>query len=279
MKKTICLLLILCCVSLFGCRKSPPPPLRVACHDDLMPVMTLLGREYRDKFGLAVEPLHYHADDFTSAEPINYDFLVTDDLALVKRLQDDGIINVTVGFAHATPVMVFRDEDKLAISSLEDLAKLDRSLRMTIASDGATLSQIVKAGFERNKIPLQGEEGAKIRQLPFSPEKIESDGTRGRTTPDDMLQRLRKKETDVVVFWDFVATETLDRREDAESFVVVKWPQNERDTITISLCLLSDCTEFSGCKVFVDFIKSNRGNELLSSCFLSPSDELVKETR
>ena len=277
MKKTIgILILIFAGLSLSGCGKKTPVPLRIACHDDIMPVVTLLGREYEKRFGLVVQPVHYDTDNFTVSPPVHFDLLITDDLKLVKRLESDGTINTMTGFGCATPAMVFRQEDHLAISGLDDLATLDRPVRMTVASEHATLSQIVKAELARNNVSWQGED-AKITMMPFLLEEIHSDGTRHRTTPETMLQQLRGKETDIVVFWDFVAAEAVEQAENGDSFVVVKWPPNAKDTITIPLCLLQDCTEFAGCKVFLDFVQSSRGRELLTSRSLSPSNNLIKD--
>ena len=275
MKKTLIVLLILLCVSLVSCRKTPQP-LRVACNNDFVPVVTLLGREYQKSFGVPVLPVPCDANSFSTSDSVGCDFLLTVDLTLIERLLKDGTINTTTGFAYATPVMVFRKEDNLPFLALTDLATLDRSLRMTIASDNDTLPQIVKTSFERNNIPLQGD-NAKIELQPFLLEEILSDGTRIRTSADIMLQQLRDKETDIVVLWDFAVAEAVNRQTD-DTFVIVEWPKNGQDTITIPICLLQDCTGFSECKVFLNFIKSNRGRELLSSCFLTSCDERVKET-
>ena len=275
MKKTLTVLLILLCVSLGSCRKNPRP-LRVACHNDLVPVVTLLGREYQKSFGVSILPVPCDADSFSTTDSTNCDFLLTVDCTLVGRLLNDGTINTTTGFAYATPAMVFRQDDNLPILALTDLATLDRPLRMTIASDNDTLSQIVKASFERNNISLQGE-NAKITLQPFLLEEMLSDGTRIRTSADTMLQQLRDKETDVVVLWDFAVAEASSRQSD-DAFVIVEWPKNEQNTITIPICLLQDCTGFFECKAFINFVKSNRGSELLSSCFLTSCDERVNET-
>jgi len=79
------------------------------------------------------------------------------------------------------------------------------------------------------------------------------------------------------VLWDFAIAEAVSRQTD-DAFVIVEWPKNGQDTITIPICLLQDCTGFSKCKAFINFIKSNHGRELLSSCFLTSCDERVKET-
>ena len=275
MKKTLVVLLTLLCVPLVSCRKTPQP-LRVACNNDLVPVVTLLGREYQKSFGVPVLPVLCDTDSFSTTDSVGCDFLLTVDLTLIERLLNDGTINTTTGFAYATPALVFRNEDNLPILTLPDFATLDRPLRMTIVSDNDTLSQIVKASFERNNIPLQGE-NAKIELQPFLLEEILSDGTRTRTSADTMLQQLRDKETDIVVLWDFAIAEAVSRQTD-DAFVIVEWPKNGQDTITIPICLLQDCSKFSECKAFVNFVKSHRGHELLSSCFLTSCDERVKET-
>lgn len=270
LKQTVCLILLSICVLAPGCRRKPATPLRIACHADLMPVVTLLGEEYRKDFGLPMLLTPYDEDGFPAEDSVNFDFLITDDLSLVERLRNDGTVSSTACFGYATPAMVFRRDDNLMISDFEDLAAVEQTLRMTVASDHGTLLQIVKAAFERNDIPLQGED-AKFQLQPFLTEEILSDGTRIRTTADTLLQQLRDNETDIVVVWDFAALEAV-KGQPAGEFAVFEWPKDGRDTITIPVCLLQNCGEFSDCKVFIDFVNSKRGNELLRSCSLTPCD-------
>ena len=257
----------------FGCQK--PEPLRIACSDDMLPVMKVLGREFRNNFGVPVLATPYEPGTLTFGESTPFDFLVTDDLDLLDLLTENGTISVATDFGCAMPVMVLRREDQLPILKLTDLVTVDRPLRMTIASTTGTLPHIVKTRFEQLGIPLHGDE-ANIQLLPFLIREISSDGTRNQTTPETMLQQLIDKETDIVVFWDFTAAGALAKHVDADAFVTVTWPQESSDTITIPLCLVKDCTGFSDCNVFIDFVKSQRGSELVQSCFLHPYDDFVE---
>ncbi len=258
-----------------GCRKNPPEPLHIACSDDMLPVAAALGEEFRQNFGVPVLATRCEPAEFTFGELTNYDLIITDDLALAERLVERGTISTTTGFAYATPAMVLRRGDHLPLLKLADLAAMKRPLRMTVASGNGTLSQIVKARLSQLNVPIQGE-AAKIQLLPYLVEEIRSDGAKQRTTPDIMLQQLRDKETDIVVFWDFIAAGTIAKPENSDDFVTVAWPPEADDTITIPLCMVKDCSEFSGCRVFIDFVKSNRGCELLKSRSLVPSDDLIE---
>ena len=204
----------------------------------------------------------------------NFDFIIMDDLDLAAQMLDDGTISTLTDFSYAMPVMVLRRDDNLPILKLADLAAINRPLRLTIAASGGTLPQIVKARFEQAGIPLQGE-GAKIQLQPFLIREVRSDGTQQQTTPETTLQQLRNRETDIVIFWDFVAAEVIAKQNDSDAFVTATWPQEPSDTITIPLGLVKDCTNFSVCKVFLNFVKSRRGSELLQSHFLHPCDDLV----
>ena len=272
MKTTLLPLLLPVLLLSIGCQK--PEPLRISCSNDMLPVMTVLGREFQKHFGVPIITTTDDPNEFAAGKSISYDFVVSDDLELIESLAENGTISKMTDIGYAMPVMVLRRDDHLPVLKLADLAALDRPLRMTIASSGGTLPRIVTTRFEQAGIPLQGDE-AKIQLLPFLLREIRSDGTQQQTTPDIMLQQLRGRETDIVVFWDFVAAEALAKQDDANAFVTVAWPQEASDMITIPLGLAKDCSNFTVCEVFIDFVKSRRGSELLQSCFLHPSDDLV----
>ena len=265
-------------VLMIGCGKNPEP-LRVACSADMLPVVTVLGREFRQNFGTPVSATIVESNELDIHEPFPFDFIITDDLEIVARLQEYGSIVRTVNVACTMPVLVLRRSDHLPVLKLADLATVDlaainRPLRMTIASSGATLPQIAKARFEQVNIPIEGDE-AKIQLLPFLVKEMRSDGTQRLTTSDVTLQQLRDGETDIVVFWDFVAAATLMKQDDANDFVTVAWPAETSDTITIPLGIVRDCTSITQCEAFMNFVKSRRGTELLHSCFLHPGDDLI----
>jgi len=256
-----------------GCGKNPEP-LRIACSADMLPVVTMLGHEFRQNFGVPVSATVVESNELDIHEPLQYDLIVTDDLELIARLREKGTIVRTMDVAYAMPVLVLRRSDHLPVLKLGDLANLDRPLRMTIASPGATLPQIVRTRFTQVNIPLEGDE-AKIRLLPFLVKEMRSDGTQRRTTQDMTLQQLHDGETDMVVFWDFVAAATMMKQDDANDFVMINWPSESSDTIMIPLGIVRDCTSVAHCEVFMDFVKSRRGTELLHACFLHSSDNLV----
>ncbi|MCL2623258.1 MAG: substrate-binding domain-containing protein [Planctomycetaceae bacterium] len=270
--KTTLLTLLSAIVLAVGCGKEPEP-LHIACSADLMPVVSELGREFKSNFGISVSATIVHSDDFTVEKPPAFDFILTDDLDLVAQLRERGTITMATNFACTMPVAVLRRSDRLPVLKLADLPAVDSPLRMTIASSGETLPRIVKARFGQIGLPFHGD-GANIRLMPFLIREIRSDGTQQRTTAKEMLQQLTDQETDLAVFWDFVAADALANRADA--FVTMTWPQESADTITIPLCLAKDCTKFSDCKVFIDFVKSRRGSELLQSCFLIPYDDIIE---
>ena len=273
MKTTLLLILLPIIILLsIGCQK--PEPLRIACSSDMLPVVTVLGREFQKHFGVPMSVMCYEQDAFAAEDSTHFDFVITDDLDLIDLLLEQGTISTITDIGYAMPAMVLRRSDNLPVLKLADLAAVDRPLRMTIASTNGTLPQIVKARFEQTGIPLQGGE-AKIRLMRFLIREIRSDGTEQQTTPETMLQQLIDQETDIVVFWDFVAAGAMAKHADSGSFVTVAWPQEPSDTITIPLGLIKDCAGFSDCKVFVDFVKSRRGSELLQSCFLHPGDDLA----
>ena len=267
------LILLLAVLVPISCGKKQEP-LRIACSDDMLPVVKILGREFRANFGVPVLATRYEPGESAVAESTNFDFIVTDDLGLVDRLLEDGTISKKTDISCVMPVIVLRREDRLPVLKLADLAVIDRPLRMTIASSGGPLPTIVKSRFQQANIPLRGDE-AKIQLLPFLIKEIRSDGTQQPTTPETMLQQLLVRETDMVVFWDFVAARAMANHTDSDAFVTISWPHESADTVTIPLCLDKDCTRFADCTVFIDFVKSQRGSELLQSCFLSPSDDLV----
>ena len=277
--KTTFLTILLPIVLVVGCGKKPEP-LRIACSDDLLPVVKALGREFRQNFGIPVITTVDVPDEFASGRSSgNFDFIITDDLDTVARLQENGTILRTMDVACVMPVLVLRRDDHLPVLKLTDLATvdlatLDRPLRMTVASPGATLLQMVRSRFEQADIPFEGDD-AKIQWVPFLVKEMRSDGTQRLTTADVTLQQLRDGETDIVVFWDFVAAATMMKQDDANDFVTVAWPAESSDTITIPLGMVRDCTDATRCGVFMDFVKSRRGTELLNSCFLHPSDDLV----
>ena len=272
MKTTLLSFLILI-VLVPGCGKKPEP-LRIACCADWLPVVTVLGREFRQNFGVTVLATIVGPDELDTGEPFKFDFILTDDLTMVARLQENGTIIRSMDVAYVMPMPVMRRSDNLPVLKLADLAAMNRPLRMTIASPGATLPQIVRTRFEQTNISVEGD-GAKIQLLPFLVKEIRSDGTQRLTTPDVTLQQLRDRETDIVVFWDFVVVATIIKQDDANDFVTVAWPTESLDTVTIPLGLTRDCTDVACCGVFMDFVKSRRGTELLQSCFLHPSDDLV----
>ena len=261
-----------------GCGKKPEP-LRIACSADMLPVVTALGREFRNHFGVPVSATIVESNALDVDEPFPFDFIITDDLEIIARLRENGTIIKTTDVAYTTPVLVLRRGDHLPVLKLADLATIDlaaidRPLRITIASPGATLPQIVVTRFGQADIPVEGDE-AKIRLLPFLVKEMRSDGTQRRTTADMTLQQLRDGEMDIVVFWDFVAAATMMQQDDANDFVTVAWPPESSDTITIPLGMVRDCTNVTHCEVFMDFVKSRRGTELLHACFLHSSDNLV----
>jgi len=256
-----------------GCQKKPEP-LRIVCSVDMLPVVKALGREFQTHFGVPVTATPYVSDELVMGKSTCYDFVITDDVDLVALLAKNGTISAITEIGYAIPVMVLRRNDHLPVLKLADLVTLDRPVRMTIATSGGTLPRIVMARFGQAGISLQGEE-AKIQLLPFLISEIRSDGTQQATTAQTMLQQLRDRETDIVVFWDFVAAGAIAKQDDSDAFVTVTWPQDASDTITIPIGLVKDCTGFCACQVFVDFVKSRRGSELLQSCFLYPGDDLV----
>ena len=266
-------------VLMAGCGKEPEP-LRIACSADMLPVATALGREFRNHFGVPVSATIVESHELDVNEPFPFDFILTDDLDTFAQLQKNGTIIRTMDIAYTMPTLVLRRKDhlpvlKLADLATADLAALDRPLRMTIASSGATLPRIAVTRFAQAEIPLDGD-AAKIQLLPFLVKEMRSDGTQRRTTQDMTLQQLRDGETDMVVFWDFVAAATMMKQDDANDFVTVAWPPESSDTITIPLGMVGECTSVARCEVFMDFVKSRRGTELLHSCFLHPGDDLVE---
>jgi hypothetical protein len=271
--KTTLLLFLLLIVPVAGCRNHPEP-LRIACSADMLPVVTVLGREFRQNFGVSVTATVVEPGDFDIGTMPGFDFIITDDLATVARLRENGTVSRTVDIAYVQPVLVLRRSDTLPILNLADLAVMGRPVRMTIASSGATLPQIVRTRFGQINIPFEGEE-AKIQLLPFLVKEILSDGTQRQTTPDAMFQQLRDGETDIVVFWDFVAMATEMKQDDSNNFVMIAWSPEPSDTVTLQLALAEDCTDLPTCEVFMNFVKSRRGSELLQSCFLHPCDDLV----
>jgi len=271
--KTTLLSILLLVVLVAGCGKKPEP-LRIACSVDILPVVTTLGHEFRQNFGIPASATVVESNEFDIHEPFPFDFIITDDLEIIARLQENGTIIKTMDVAYAMPTLVLRRSDHLPVLKLSDLTTLDRPLRMTIASPGATLPQIARARFEQANIPIEGDE-AKIQLVPFLVKEIRSDGTQRRTTADATLQQLRDGETDIVVFWDFVATAAMMKQDDPNDFVTVAWPAESSDTITVPLGMVRDCTSVVQCGAFMDFVKSRRGTELLNSCFLHPSDNLV----
>ena len=273
MKPTLLSILLLTVMLLIGCRHKLEP-LHIACSDAMLPVVTTLGREFHKNFGVPVLTVRCEADAFAFEKLTNYDFVITDDLCLVDLLVEKGTISAVTDFSYAQPVMVFRRSDNLPVLKFADLATVDHPLRLTIASTCETLRQIITTRFTLTNIPLQGDE-ANIQLLPFLVREIRSDGTEQQTTPETMLQQLHDRKTDIVVFWDFVASRAIANHADSDAFVTIAWPQEATDTMTIPLCLVKDCNEYSNCQVFVNFIKSRRGNELLQSCFLQPCDELA----
>jgi ABC-type molybdate transport system substrate-binding protein len=271
--KTTLLSFLLLIMLIIGCRKNSEP-LRIACSADMLPVVTELGREFRKNFGVPVMTTVVGPSDFDFDTIPGFDFIITDDLATIARLRENGKVIRTIDIAYTLPILVLRRGDNLPVLKLADLAIIDRSVRMTIASSGATLPQIVRTRFEKSNISFEGGE-AKIQLLPFLVKEILSDGTQRLTTPDVMLQQLRDGETDIVVFWDFVAMSTEMKQDDSNHFVTVAWPPEPSDTITLQLALVKDCTDLPTCEVFMNFVKSRRGYELLQSCFLHPCDDLV----
>ena len=263
-----------------GCRPRPVQ-LRIACSADMLPVVSALGYEFRDNFGVLVAATIVDSDDFAVEDVPNFDFILTDDLDLVAQLLDNGMISRTTDFACALPTLALRRSDNLPVLKLADLTTIDRPLRMTIASPGATLPQIVAMRFEQAGIPLQGDgtnrysDQTMIQVLPFLVKEIRSDRTHRFTTPEMTLQQLADGKTDMVVFWDFAAADAIAKYDDADAFVTVTWPSESSDTITIPLGLVKDCTHLACCEAFMDFVKSRRGTELIQSCFLHSSDDLV----
>ena len=260
-------------ILMVGCGKKPEP-LRIACSADMVPVVTMLGREFRQNFGIPVSATVVESNELDITQPFPFDLIITDDLEVIARLREKGTIVRTMDVAYAMPVLVLRRSDHLPVLKLTDLATLDRSLRMTIASPGATLPQIARARFEKTNILIEGDE-AKIQLQPFLVKEMRSDGTQRWTTADATLQQMRDGETDIVIFWDFVAAAAIMKQNDANDFVTVAWPPESSDTITIPLGMVRDCTHVASCEVFMDFVKSRRGTELLNSCFLHPSDDLI----
>ena len=271
--KTTLLTLLISVVLVASCGKKPEP-LRIACSADMEPVVTTLGREFRQNFGVPLSATIIESNEFDITKPFPFDFIITDDLEIIVRLQENGTTIRTMNVAYAMPVLVLRRNDHLPVLKLADLATLDRPLRVTIASPGTTLPQIARTRFEQTNISIEGDE-AKIRLVPYLVKEMRSDGTQRLTTADVTLQQLRDGETDIVVFWDFVATAAIMKQGDANDFVTVTWPSELSDTITIPLGMVRDCTSVTHCGAFMDFVKSRRGTELLNSCFLHPSDDLV----
>ena len=278
MKTTLLSFLILI-VLVVGCKKEPEP-LRIACSPDLLPVVAELGREFRNHFGVPVTATAVVPGDLDFPEPFPYDLIFIDDLEIVARFLDNGTIIRTTDVANTLPILVHRRHDNLPVLKLADLAAAidhaasERPLRLTIASSGATLPQIAETRFKQVGILLDGDE-AIIRLLPYLIKEIRSDGTQRLTTADVTLQQLRDDETDFVVFWDFVAAATIMKQDDANDFVTIAWPPESSDTITIPLGMVRNCVNVARCTVFMDFVKSRRGTELLNSCFLHPDDDLV----
>ena len=275
MKKTVCVVLMLLCTVFSGCRKTPPEPLRIACDDEMIPVLTALGREFRDNFGVNVTPVPFSEDQLLLQELTQFDFVITDNLSLVDRLLETGKISTTTAFAETAPVLIVRKSDKFPVLKIDDMKNLQgRPLRLTLATNNTTLHRIVMSKLEQFDLSPQSE-GSQTVLVPFVVGEISSDGTQRRTTPTSMLQQLRDGETDVIACWDFVAGEALFNQPDADDFVVIDWPKDTDSTIAIPLCLIKDCKEYTRCGTFVDFVKSNRGQEILFSRFLAPADDLI----
>jgi ABC-type molybdate transport system, periplasmic component len=240
----------------------------------MLPVATALGREFRDAFGVPVIPDACSPEQLTIDELTQYDFMMTDDRKLIEKLTELGVISATTAFANTTPALIMRKSDNLAILKVDDLAvPREQPLRLTLATRNTTLYDVVMPKLKQ--LGLSSEKDTPLLLIPYFAEEISSDGTRQHTTPASMLQQLRDKETDIIVSWDFVAAEALSKQKDADDFVVVNWPKETGNTIMIPLCLTKDCREYTNCRVFVNFVKSNHGREILRSRFITPADELI----
>ncbi|MDR1491626.1 MAG: hypothetical protein LBT05_02725 [Planctomycetaceae bacterium] len=265
-------------IFVMSCGKKQPYSLKIMCDEKFHTIINQLEKGFHEGFGVPITLLPFDANLVQKDVFTSYDLLLTDDSALTKRLCDNGILVETIDFCYATPILVLRNNERLSIKNIADLAvHSEKPLRLAVASEHSTLSELVRSGLEKNQVKTQGEN---VHVQFVSQNEQQNSDNRAKDKNEKqiksqnlvfLLQQLKDNEIDMIACWDFDWSQKLKNSEftksSAESFWAIQFSHEPNITVPILLGITKDCTDYAICRAFFDFIKSNIGREIYKNNF------------
>ncbi|MDR1384113.1 MAG: substrate-binding domain-containing protein [Planctomycetaceae bacterium] len=243
--------------------------MKIVCDEKFYAIVDQLKNGFHEGFGIPVVLLPFDEHLVQKEQVACYDLLLIDNPALMKHLCDNGVIVETMDFCYATPVLVVRKDVPFSVTNITDfVANSEKNLRLAVASEHLTLSELVRNGLEKNQVKTQG----KNVQFQFQNKKQ----TKSQNLTS-LLQQLKNNEIDIVACWDFDLSQILRNSEYTKSFQTIQFPPELDNTVPILIGIAKDCTDYAVCCVFLDFIKSNIGQEIYKNNFQNIDNNSLKE--